>query len=317
MAMCGWASPINSATIDRGFSMIAGVPELKSKPIVIGESDPDGCAACQGPQLGYRNTTMYSSYTAASFARKHDLAERHGVNLEAALTWAFEFEDQPFFAGQRVLANNGIDLPVLNVFRMFSKMGGQRVEAKSSGQVPLDSIIQGGVRAAPDVAALASLEAGNSACWSGITTTTMCPARTPQSSWRSTACRSRVETATLTQYRIDADHSNAFTVWKRMGSPTAPNDAQYAQLVKAGQLAQFGKAETLEREGGQGVRESEPAAPGRFPAGPELGIPALQRQGPDRLEGRRARRRTPTRPRPTRLSCATACSSAWASREGI
>ena len=110
-------------------------PELKAKPIVIGESDPDGCAACQGPQLGYRNGTMYSSYTAAVFARKHDLAERHGVNLEGALTWAFEFEDQPYFAGFRVLATNGIDLPVLNVFRMFSQMGGQRVAATSDGAV--------------------------------------------------------------------------------------------------------------------------------------------------------------------------------------
>ena len=54
--------------------VIASFPELKKKPIVIGESDPEGCAACQGPQLGYRNGTMYSSYTAASFARKHDLA---------------------------------------------------------------------------------------------------------------------------------------------------------------------------------------------------------------------------------------------------
>ena len=75
---------------------------MKDKPIVIGESDPDGCAACQGPQLGYRNGTMYSSYTAASFARKHELADKHGVNLEGALTWAFEFEDQPYFAGFRV-----------------------------------------------------------------------------------------------------------------------------------------------------------------------------------------------------------------------
>ena len=70
---------------------------------------------------------MYSSYTAASFARKHDLAERHGVNLEGALTWAFEFEDQPYFAGFRALATNGIDLPVLNVFRMFGQMSGERV----------------------------------------------------------------------------------------------------------------------------------------------------------------------------------------------
>ena len=84
------------------------IPSSGALPIVIGESDPDGCAACQGPQLGYRNTTMYSSYTAASMARMHDLADRHGANLEGALTWAFEFENQPYFAGFRALASNGI-----------------------------------------------------------------------------------------------------------------------------------------------------------------------------------------------------------------
>ena len=85
--------------INDAFAVIAKYPQFQKTPIVIGESDPDGCAACQGPQLGYRNTTMYSSYTAASFARKHELAAKHGVNLEGALTWAFEFEDQPYFAG--------------------------------------------------------------------------------------------------------------------------------------------------------------------------------------------------------------------------
>ena len=80
---------------------------MKSMPVIIGESDPEGCAACQGPHLAYRNGTMYSSYTAASFARKHDLADRHGINLEGALTWAFEFEDQRYFAGFRALASNG------------------------------------------------------------------------------------------------------------------------------------------------------------------------------------------------------------------
>ena len=50
---------------------------------------------------------------------------KYGVNLEGALTWAFEFENQPPFAGFRQLASNGIDLPVLNVFRMFGKMSGR------------------------------------------------------------------------------------------------------------------------------------------------------------------------------------------------
>src|SRR3970040_463006 len=70
------------ATIARGFATIASFPRLKRTPIVIGESDPEGCAACQGPQLAYRNGTMYSSYTAASFARKHEVAEKHSVHLE-------------------------------------------------------------------------------------------------------------------------------------------------------------------------------------------------------------------------------------------
>ncbi len=91
------------ATIDRGFGIVASFPELKKTPIVIGESDPEGCAACQGPMFSYRNGTVYSSYTAASFARKHDLADRHDVAFDGAVTWAFEFEDQPYFAGFRQL----------------------------------------------------------------------------------------------------------------------------------------------------------------------------------------------------------------------
>src|SRR5204863_289813 len=94
---------------------------------------------------------------AASFARIHDLAERHGVNIEGALTWAFEFEDQPYFAGFRSLASNGIDKPVLNVFRMFAKMSGQRLAVESDSAVPLEEVVRGGVGAKPDVSALASL----------------------------------------------------------------------------------------------------------------------------------------------------------------
>src|SRR4029079_8904918 len=109
-----------------------------------------------GPALAYRNGTMYSSYTAAVFARKHDLAAQHAVDLESALTWAFEFEDQPYFAGFRSLASNGIDKPVLNVFRMFAHMNGQRLAVESDSAIPLDEITGSGVRNHSDVSALAS-----------------------------------------------------------------------------------------------------------------------------------------------------------------
>jgi xylan 1,4-beta-xylosidase len=226
-------------TIDEGFRIIASYPELKQTPIIIGESDPEGCAACQGPQLGYRNGTMYSSYTAASFARKLDLADRHGVNFEGALTWAFEFEDQPWFAGFRALASNGVDLPVLNVFRLFSKMSGQRLAVLSDGEVPLDQLLRAGVRALPDVSALASLDR-NRLCvllWhyhDDDLTGPDAEVRLELAGLPAKAGDLRVQ-----HFRIDRDHSNAWTVWQRMGSPQLPTAEQVAELEQAGRLASF------------------------------------------------------------------------------
>ena len=228
--------------IDRGFAQIAAVPELKNKPIVIGESDPDGCAACLGPQLGYRPGTMYSSYTAATFAREYALADRHGVNLEGALTWAFEFEEQAYFAGQRVLATNGIDLPVLNVFRMFSRMGGQRVRTKSSGEIPLDMIIRRGVRGAPDVAALTSLEGNKLAVLVWHYHDDDLPGPDAQVHLALVGLPLAAGQARLTHYRIDRTHSNAYTKWQALGSPPEPSEAQYAQLKEAGKLAALADA---------------------------------------------------------------------------
>ena len=236
--------------MDAAFAVIAAFPEFKNTPIVIGESDPEGCAACRGPQNGYRNGTMYSSYTAASFAREPELADRYGVNLEGALTWAFEFENQPYFAGFRVLASNGIDHPVLNVFRMFGKMGGERLAVDSSHAVSLDAILQSGVRAQPDVSAVASRD-GKKLCilaWHYHDDDVPGPSATVEIAV--SGLPQTTKNATLRHYRIDAQHSNAFEVWKQMGSPQPPTAEQYAQLQKSGQLAQLQAPETVRLKNG-------------------------------------------------------------------
>ncbi len=238
--------------IDEGFATVASFPELKNTPIIIGESDPEGCAACRGPQLGYRNGTMYSSYTAASFARKYALADKHGVNFEGALTWAFEFENQPYFAGFRALASNGIDLPVLNVFRMFGKMGGQRLAVTSTADADVESILKNGVRDSADVSALASLD-GNRLCvlaWHYHDDDIAGPAAAVELSL--TGPPAGVLTAKLQHYRIDSEHSNAFETWKRMGSPATPNAEQYPELESAGQLAELPDAQTISFKDGAG-----------------------------------------------------------------
>jgi xylan 1,4-beta-xylosidase len=121
--------------IDRGFATVASFPEWRNTPIVIGESDPEGCAACSArvyKQNGYRNGTMYSSYTAASFPGNTRSRGSTASGCSGIVTWAFEFEDQPWFDGFRDLATNGVEKPVLNVFRMFGLMGTHQVSAESS-----------------------------------------------------------------------------------------------------------------------------------------------------------------------------------------
>jgi xylan 1,4-beta-xylosidase len=233
------------STIDAGFRTIASYPELKDRPIVIGESDPDGCAACQGPQLRYRNTTMYSSYTAASVARIYDLAARHAVNLEGVLTWAFEFEDQLYFAGFRVLATNGVDLPVLNVFRMFSRMAPGRLAVTSDGAVALDAMMKDGVRVRPDVSAIASRDDRRITvlAWHYHDDDVAGPAA--QVTLNIDEAGVAPGMARVRHYRIDAAHSNAYAAWLGMGSPARPTPEQYGRLEKAGALAEMPPQGTL------------------------------------------------------------------------
>lgn len=222
--------------INDAFGVIAKFPEAKPKPIVIGESDPEGCAACQGPNLAYRNGTMYSSYTAASFPRKLDLAEKHGVNLEGALTWAFEFEGQPYFAGFRSLATNGIDKPVLNVFRMFSRMDGERLTVSSDGAVPLDAMLKSGVREKPDVSALAARDGKKITVLAWHYHDDDVPG--PDAAITINLGGAPAGTPKVKRTLIDEGHSNSFNAWLAMGSPQSPTPAQIAELEEASKLAE-------------------------------------------------------------------------------
>jgi xylan 1,4-beta-xylosidase len=238
--------------ISNGFRIVASFPELKGMPIVIGESDPEGCAACSvatNPENAYRNGTMYSSYTAAQIARTYELADQQQVNLLGSVTWAFEFEDQPYFAGFRDLATNGIGKPVLNVFRMLGKMSGERVRVESSGAAPTEAIRDRGVREAPDVHALAARAAR------GMTVLVWNyhddDRPSPPSEVELTVEGLANGRPTLTHYRVDADHSNSYEAWKKMGSPQPPTPAQYAQLETAGRLQTVRSPERVRVDKGQ------------------------------------------------------------------
>lgn len=220
-------------------SVIASFPETQHLPVIVGESDPEGCAACgmkTDPQNAYRNGTMYSSYTAASVARIYDINAHFGTNLIGAVNWSFEFENQPWFYGFRDLATNGVDKPVLNVFRMLGMMLGNRVEVSGSFPYDYQSIIDSSVHGKQtDINAIAAKSKNSLTVmlWNYHDDDIQDNGSPVMLSLQHIP----VKKAKLYHYRIDSDHSNAYEVWKKMGSPQQPTEQQYQELEKAGQLA--------------------------------------------------------------------------------
>jgi xylan 1,4-beta-xylosidase len=233
----GIAAQLNA--IDHGFKIVSSFPKWHDTPIILGESDPEGCAACsaeKNPQNGYRNGPLYASYTAEAVDRTVELASRDHVNLTGIVTWAFEFEDQPYFAGFRELASNGLDKPVLNAFRMFGLLGGDRVEATSSGALDTDLVLRDGVRQNPDINVIATRSANGVEVllWNYHDDDLAAPAALVNV--QVSGFPENLEHAMLEHFRIDSAHSNAFTAWKDLGSPQSPTADQDKRLESAGQL---------------------------------------------------------------------------------
>ena len=202
-------------------------PKPPNCPVVIGESDPDGCAACQShdglyPELGYRNGSLFAAYTIEQLTRTMDLADRYKVRLLGAVTWAFEFEDQPIFGGFRALATDGVALPVLNTFRMLNKMGTKRLSVASTGDLGLEAICRHGVRGEPDVHALASRDEKRVTIITWNYHDDDQPGPTAQVTLSISGLPAGLAKVRMTEWRIDDAHSNAYTAWPRWVRRSSP-----------------------------------------------------------------------------------------------
>lgn len=224
-------------SVARGIEAVKSFPELKEIPIIIGEFDPEGCAACsekREPKYGYRNGTVYPSYMASSISKVYELKDLYKVNLIGALSWAFEFENQEPFAGFRDLATNGIDKPVLNVFRMFGIMRGQRLEVSSDGGLNVKQVIENSVRDQADINALASRSKTSVAVMVWNYHDDDVPAADAIINLRLTNLT--YKKLLLQHYRVDKNHSNSFEKWKEVGRPEDISNQQFSTLEQAGQL---------------------------------------------------------------------------------
>ncbi len=239
---------------DQGFRLVASHPRLRHLPVILSEADPEGCAACSSksnPANNYRNGTLYPAYTATAYKALLDLAARYQVHLVAMLSWSFEFEGQEAFGGFRDLSTDGVDKPILNLFRMLGLVQGERLAVSSTGALSLDRLLEQGVSAPGDVDGLATTDHRGASVllWNyadAANATQTAEVKANVSGLPPDATR-----VLVTEYRIDTDHSNAYTAWQAMGSPSQPTEAQLTLLKAHAGLELFGSPAWQEARKGQ------------------------------------------------------------------
>jgi xylan 1,4-beta-xylosidase len=114
-----------------GYEIISRYPQYKYLECILSEIDPDGWAAggtWDNINLNFRNTTYYPSFVASAFHKLSTFAKCQHWDLKL-LTWVFMFVGERCFEDTRGFSTQGIDKAILNLFRMYARMGRRRSPA--------------------------------------------------------------------------------------------------------------------------------------------------------------------------------------------
>ncbi|HET8824981.1 MAG TPA: beta-xylosidase, partial [Terriglobales bacterium] len=172
------------------------------------------------------------------------------VKLEGIVTWAFEFENQPYFVGYRELANHGIDKPIFNLFRMLGLLSHDQIEVSDPAALNTEQVVNDGVRGNPDIRAIAtrSDHSVEILVWNyHDDDVSVAPASI---NLAIDGLPTNAQHALLQHFRVDSEHSNPFALWKAMGSPQPPTADQSKQLESAGHLQLFTSPAWITAKGG-------------------------------------------------------------------
>ena len=124
---------------------------------------------------------------------------------------------------------------------MFGKMGGERIGLNSDHLVQVEDIQRSGIRETADINGIATTQGKTVSALIWHYHDDDLPAPDAPISFTLDHLPATVHTVGLRHFRIDDGHSDAYEVWKKMGSPHPPTPAQYKVLEAAGKLTQTDK----------------------------------------------------------------------------
>ncbi len=226
-------SPSSAAMINdirSGLETAGQFPQLAGIPVYVDECDPAVgtiYGVFDNPNFVVTNNEHYPVFVGALFRQILDLNDEFKSNpVQLATTWAFYFEGKRFFEGNRTLVDNeNIEKPILNLFRALSKMGQTRLYLESdcrrdvlARDCPSEEVDGIAARSEKQVTVMVWRQAD--AWWvEGGGEVQVSLKNLPFT-----------KNARVTHYRIDSEHSNAHTLWKKMGSPQCPSPAQIESI---------------------------------------------------------------------------------------
>lgn len=232
------------AEIGANLDVIRSYPAFAETPVFVDECDP-GVPAHMGifdnRNYAFRNTEYYAVFQlqlmGALLAAQP--AGRRGVSLATA--WAWYMEGDRYFEGTRSLFTaSDIPTPVTNAYRMLSRLGRQRLDAR----VEQDA---GPAASAGRIGVLASRHAGDGGVvvivWHHDDNQYAHPRASAQLVVHDLPCAARP--VRVREYLIDHQHSNSHTAWREMGAPQDP-DATQISAVRARSSLEMVREDTLD-----------------------------------------------------------------------
>ena len=232
----------------------------EDREVVLSEADPDGWAAGgvnDNANMIFRNTEYYATYIASAYNQIEKLSESYNIRIRP-MAWAFFFPSERCFEGTRTFTTQGIDKAVFNMFKIYGKLGYEKLAFESDGANVLDFVEEPVMGKATNLSEITGagekLDVGGYAVEgkNGETQIVIYSHHEDRDLYEMADITIKVKgyadqsSLHVTHYRIDKEHSNAYAEYLRQGSPMYPEGEQYEAIKAKDGLEEYCTAYTVD-----------------------------------------------------------------------
>jgi xylan 1,4-beta-xylosidase len=209
---------------------------FRALPCVVDECDasvPAHLGRYDNANFAYRNDEYYAVFQCQLVAKLLALGRLVGVHPVQATTWSFSMEGERCFEGTRtLLTRHRIEKPVLNAYRMLSRLGESALPVTSTARWDI-ARLDADEHVPEEVDALASRSGDGRVAalvWRHADDQYHRSAEPAEVRLRLHGLPAGDGDVRVRHWRIDASHSNAHSVWRQLGSPDYPSEEQVTAI---------------------------------------------------------------------------------------